>query len=120
MSMRERENRGTVIIYGGGGGGGGSWHRRELFFLVKVLPIQPLTSQKKFYPTLNINSPWPKNFTKGCHSVVTHGLYHFCDMSLITACAIFCSLKFHVVCTCTFFGDTICLLTNRKMIKSSR
>ena len=38
-------------------------------------------------------------------------------MSLITACAIFCSLKFHVVCTCTFFGDTICLLTNRKMIK---
>jgi hypothetical protein len=38
-------------------------------------------------------------------------------MSLITACAISCSLKFHVVCTCTFFGDTICLLTNRKMIK---
>jgi hypothetical protein len=38
-------------------------------------------------------------------------------MSLITACAIFCNLKFHVVCTCTFFGDTICLLTNRKMIK---
>jgi hypothetical protein len=29
----------------------------------------------------------------------------------------FCSLKFHVVCTCTFFRDTICLLTNRKMIK---
>jgi hypothetical protein len=45
------------------------------------------------------------------HSVVTHDLYHFCDTSLITACAIFCSLKFHVVCTCTFFGDTICLLT---------
>jgi hypothetical protein len=38
-------------------------------------------------------------------------------MSLITACVIFCSLKFHVVCTCTFFGETICLLTNRKMIK---
>jgi hypothetical protein len=38
-------------------------------------------------------------------------------MSLITACAIFCSLKFHVVCTCTFFGDTICLLTNQKIIK---
>jgi hypothetical protein len=38
-------------------------------------------------------------------------------MSLITACAIICSLKFHVVCTCTFFGDTICLLTNRQMIK---
>ena len=27
------------------------------------------------------------------------------------------SLKFHVVCTCTFFGDTICLLTNWKMAK---
>jgi hypothetical protein len=38
-------------------------------------------------------------------------------MSLITACAIFCSLNFHVVCTCSFFGDTICVLTNRKMIK---
>jgi hypothetical protein len=50
--------------------------------------------------------------SKRYHSVVTHVLYHFCDMSLITACTIFCSLKFHVVCTCTFFGDTICLLTN--------
>jgi hypothetical protein len=29
----------------------------------------------------------------------------------------FCNLKFHVVCTCTFFGGTICLLTNRKTIK---
>jgi hypothetical protein len=58
-----------------------------------------------------------KNFTKGYHSVVIHVLYHFCDMSLITAYAIFCSLKFHVVCTCTFFGDTVCLLTNREMIK---
>jgi hypothetical protein len=38
-------------------------------------------------------------------------------MSLITACAIFCSLMLHVVCTCTFFGDTICLLTYRKTIK---
>jgi hypothetical protein len=32
--------------------------------------------------------------------------------SLITACAIF-----HVVCTWTFFGDTICFLTNRKIVK---
>jgi hypothetical protein len=38
-------------------------------------------------------------------------------MSLITVCEIFCSLKFHTVCTCTFFGDTIWLPTNRKMIK---
>ena len=54
-----------------------------------------------------------KNFTKGYRSVVTHVLYYFCDMSLITACAIFCSVMFHVVCTCT-----ICLLTNRKMMKT--
>ena len=47
--------------------------------------------------------PTPRNFTKGYHSVVTHVLYHFCDMSLITA--IFCSLKFDVLCTCTFFRD---------------
>ena len=38
----------------------------------------------------------------------------FCDMSLITTCALFCSLKFHVVCTCTFFGDAICLLSPDK------
>ena len=44
--------------------------------------------------------------------------HNFCDMSLITACAIFCGLKFHIVCTCTFIGDTICLLTNQKMIKT--
>ena len=36
-------------------------------------------------------------------------------MSLINACAIFSSVKFHVVCT--FFGDTICFLTHWKMIK---
>jgi hypothetical protein len=58
--------------------------------------------------------PWPK----GYRSVVAHVLYHFYGMSLITACAILCSLKFHVVCTCTFFGDTICLLTNRKISKT--
>ena len=73
-------------------------------------------------PTSNINSkinthPLAKNVTKGYHSVVTDVLYHFCDTSLITDCKMFCSLKFQVVCTCTFFGDTICLPTNRKMIK---
>ena len=35
-------------------------------------------------------------------------------MSLITACEIFCNLKFHVVCACTFMGNTICFV---KMIK---
>jgi hypothetical protein len=69
------------------------------------------------YQLKNNYTPLAKNVTKGYHSVVTHVLYHFCDTSFITACAIFCSLKFHNVCTCSFFGDTICLLTNRKMVK---
>ena len=94
--------------------------RKEIFFLVKILPIQPLKRQKQFSPNLKYQSqnnypPLVKNFTKEYNSVVTHVLYHFCDTSLITACAIFCSLKFHVVCTCTFFRDTICLVTNRKI-----
>ena len=69
------------------------WHRREM--LVKI------PGQKLYKRTLC-----------SCHV-----LYHFCDTSFKTACTIFCTLKFHVVCTCTFFGDTICLLANRKMIK---
>jgi hypothetical protein len=35
-----------------------------------------------------------KRMPFSCHTCA----FHFCDMSLITACAIFCSLKFHVVC----------------------
>jgi hypothetical protein len=66
------------------------------------------------YQLKNKDPPLAKNVTKRYHSVVTHVLYHFSDMSLITACEIFCSLKFHVVCTCTFFGNTICFV---KMIK---
>jgi hypothetical protein len=31
---------------------------------------------------------------------------YFCDTSLITACAIFCHLKFHVVCTCAIFESS--------------
>jgi hypothetical protein len=106
-------DKGLVIIYGR------VWHQKEMFFVAKILLTQPLKSQKFDYPTSNINlkKNLAKNFTKGYYSVVTHVLCHFCGMSLITACEIFCSLKFHVVCTCTFFGDTICLLTNRKMIK---
>jgi hypothetical protein len=68
------------------------------------LLIQPLKSQKtnlryqlkKKYPPLAKNLP---RIRFSCHAV----FYHFCDMSLITACAIFCSVKFHVVCTFTFF-----------------
>ena len=57
-----------------------------------------------------------KYFTKGYHSVLTNVLYHICDVSLINVCATFC-LKFHVVRICSFFGDTICFLTNQKTIK---
>ena len=96
----------------------GGWHRREMFFLVKILLIQPLKSRNFSLPNLKyqLQNKYPllaKNFTnRRYHSVVTHNVYHFCDMSLITACA-----KFHVVSTSTFFGDTICLHTNRKMTK---
>jgi hypothetical protein len=89
-------------------------------FRGKILLTQPLKRQKFDYPTSvsivkNNYPPLAKNVTKRYHSVVTHVLYHFCDMSLITACEIFCSLKFHVVCTlCTFFGNTICFV---KLIK---
>jgi hypothetical protein len=41
-------SKGAVIIYGGG------WQRREMFFLVKILLIQPLESKKKLQ----------KNFTQ--------------------------------------------------------
>jgi hypothetical protein len=88
-----------------------------MLFLVKCLLIQPLKSQKLFLPNLkyqwkNKYPPLAKNYTKGYHSVLTHVLYHSYDTSLITACAIFCSLKFHVVRTCSVFGDSICVLTN--------
>ena len=55
-----------------------------------------------------------KRIPFSCHTCPLPLLWHEFDNCL---CAIFCILKFHVVCTCTFFGDTICLLTNRKMIK---
>ena len=102
--------------------GGGT--EKKCIFLGKKFadPFTIIKSQKCIlsnlkYQLKNKYPPVTKNFTKGYHSVVIHVLYHFCDMSLITAYAIFCNLKFHVVCTCTFSGDTICLLTNRKMIK---
>ena len=64
--------------------------------------------------------PLAKKFTKGFHSVVIHVLYHFCDMCLTTACAIFCSLRFHVVCTWTFFGDTIFFLRQMSLRSGSK
>jgi hypothetical protein len=44
------------------------------------------------YQLKNKYPPLAKNIAKGYHSVVTHVLYHFCDMSLMTACVIFCKL----------------------------
>jgi hypothetical protein len=94
-----------------------------MFFLVRILRCNDWKVEN-ILPNLNYQlknkcPPLAKNCTKGYHSVVTHVLYQFCDMSLITACAIFCSLTFHVVCTCTFFGDTICLLTNPENYQDS-
>ena len=93
-----------------------------MFFVAKILLTQQLKSQNIWLPNLkyqlkNKYPPLAKNFTKEYQSVVTYVLYHFCDMSLITVCEIFCSLKFHTVCTWTFFGVTIWLPTNRKTIK---
>jgi hypothetical protein len=77
-----------------------------MFFVANILLTQSLKSQKFDYPIPNLKyqlknkyQPLAKNFTKGYHSVVTLVLYHFCDMSLIADCEIFC--------TCSFFGDTI-------------
>jgi hypothetical protein len=59
-----------------------------MFFVPKILLTQHL-KDKIWLPNLkhqlkNKYPPLAKNFTKGCHSVVTHVLYHFCDTSLIT------------------------------------
>jgi hypothetical protein len=73
-----------------------------------------LKSKKFDYQLKNKYPPMAKNFTKRYHSVVTRVLYyHFCDTSLITDWEIFCSLKFRVVCTCTFFGDMHYLSPNK-------
>jgi hypothetical protein len=40
---------GPVIIYGG------EWHRREMFFVAKILLTQPLKSKEFDYPTSNFN-----------------------------------------------------------------
>jgi hypothetical protein len=48
---------------------GGGGHRREMFFVAKILLTQPLKSQKFDYPTSNINlkintHPLPKTLQK--------------------------------------------------------
>ena len=87
-------------------------------FLRKKFADPTIKKTKKFFFNLkyqlkNKYPPLTENLTKGYHSVVPHVLYNFCDTSLITVCAIFCSLKFHVVCTCAFFGDIICLVKSQ-------
>jgi hypothetical protein len=68
-----------------------------MFFLVMLL-IQLLKKLKYFVPNLenqlkNKYPPLGKNVTEGYHSLVTHVIYHFCDTSLITACAIYIQCK---------------------------
>ena len=75
---------------------------RHLIYISNKQKLYLLTTKKDIkYQLKNKYPPLAENVAKGYRSVVTHVLYHFCDMSLITACEIFCSLKFHIVCTCT-------------------
>jgi hypothetical protein len=75
---------------------------RHLIYISNKQKLYILTTKKDIkYQLKNKYPPLAENVAKGYRSVVTHVLYHFCDTSLITACEIFCSLKFHIVCTCT-------------------
>jgi hypothetical protein len=63
-----KQFKGPVIIYGRG------WHRREMFFVAKILLTQPLKSQKIWLPNFiyqlkNKYPPLAKNLTKGFHSL---------------------------------------------------
>jgi hypothetical protein len=91
------------------------WHRREIVFLLKIWLIQPLKffSANLKYQLKYKYPPLAKDVTKGYCPVVTHVLYHFCDMSLIT-----CNFQQYNL-SCCLPGDTICLLTNWKMIKTA-
>jgi hypothetical protein len=84
-----------------------------MFSFVKILLIRPLKSLKKFtQPQISTKNKYPsvtlgRKLTKGYHSVVTPILTTSVTWVMITACAIFCSLKFHVFCTSVHFGDSI-------------
>jgi hypothetical protein len=78
------------------------------------LLIQPLKSPKNVLPNHTTGQKLYKRIPFSCHTCSLPFLWHKFDNCL---CNFLQSIKFHVVCTCTFFGDTICLLTNRKMIK---
>jgi hypothetical protein len=103
--------KGPVVIYGGG-----VVPKRNVFRCKNF--ADPANKKLKIwlpnlkYQLKNKYPPLAKNFTRGYHSVVTYVLYHFRDMSLIKYCEIFCSLKFNIVCTCTFVGDSMHLSPN--------
>jgi hypothetical protein len=69
----------------------------------KNLADPAIKKSKLFLPNLKYQFPRLANTER--YKVVTLSLFFttFCDMSLTTACAIFCSLKFHVVYTCTLW-----------------
>jgi hypothetical protein len=71
-------------------------------FVLRFLPNLKYQLKNK-YP------PLARDFTKGYTIQLSHMSFttSVTCMSLITTCAIFCSLKFHVVWTSTFFGDTM-------------
>ena len=75
-------------IYGGGGGGGGGAPKRNVF-LDSNFANPTIKKSKDFLPNLKyqLKCKYPQL------SHITHVLYHFCDMNLITACAIFCRAK---------------------------
>ena len=103
-ALRTKPN-GSVIIYGGGRGA-----LNINVFLGKNCANPTIKKSKHFLPNLKYQlqklipmHPCPKNMKRD--AVVTR---------------VFCSLNFHVLCTCTFSGDTNCLLTNRpEMIKTA-
>jgi hypothetical protein len=88
------------------------WRQGKSFLL-----IQSLKSRNYFLPNLKYQldtNGWPKTLQKGTVQL-SHMSYHtsvtwvwLCNFLL---CKVSC-------CTCIFCGDTICLLTNRKMIKT--
>ena len=84
----------------------GRWRRREVFFLEKILLIQPLKSP----------SPGQKLYKRipfSCHTCPLPLLWHEFDNCL-------CNFPQSKVSCCLhmyFLWSTICLQTNRKMIK---
>ena len=89
------------------GGGGGGVASKINVLLREMFADPTIKKSTKFFPQpqisiKNIYPPLAKNVTKEYHSVVTHFQYHFCDTSLITACAIFFPFLFGATLTLQF------------------